>query len=693
VDVKKTAAVLVLNFLPFLFFYPAPPAAAAPPPKILTVEQAQNLALATDITIKKKNSELILKRIKYTEAVEGARIKAKNMATFRWSPLLSFKFPEPLDLVLEYDLSATPLTLQIEISTLQHEKDDTVFEVKRQTAQLFADVYIGQEQVAFTEKRLAAARQSLARNEARLLTGEARQADIDTGASAVKALTAELSLTMRRFENDKKALSDRIRLDVSTGYIFKNPLRIMNITRAQLDGLTDYTLENDHVYFAARMAEAIARISLDSYESLFRSQYGGRINAIAPFLSQARSGGDIDNAAFRMAYDAMTRNFDAPWNGRKRILFFTFSREWLKGQIDGTRYIQDEMYALYTGALDYLGARREREAAERALRRQIETSYETLVTAKNSVESLLAAAQEANSDLKRLVELNRQGKADFSEVQDKQADYEEMQVEALELLAAYNELLIDFDRLTCGAAGRLTAAADYGAGLGQSGLSWAEEGEGGDDGSAGIGGLGEGEWLDYPTYYIRQNVEDMVFVFGLRIPAGYEPAVDEFEILYEGTRIGDRTPIAKELRHLVLDYGESKRLTVRLFYAGEFAGECEIDTTVPSDVLPIGGRAVPAPPAPRVVGTYSVRAERSAGGVAGMEISLKPLEAEAVSYRLTVDGTGLLSETPIPVSRPFRYLALLSDLSTVQVEFYGGNGTLLYTARFVPETLSLAAEP
>ncbi|MDR1070311.1 MAG: hypothetical protein LBL37_05995 [Gracilibacteraceae bacterium] len=687
---NTVAAALLLSFLTLMPLYPPSAAEAAAPPKILVAEQAQNLALAADTAIKKKNSELILKRIKYTEAVEGARIKAKNMATFRWSPLLSFKFPEPLDLVLEYDLSATPLILQIEIDTLQHEKDDLVFTVRQRAEKLFTRVYIGQEKIAFTEKRLAAARSSLERNQNRLLLGQAKQADIDAGAGAVKALEAELALNMRAFETDKQELGDQIRLDVSTGYVFKNPLKILNITREQLEPLTEYTLRNDHRYFAARMAESIARISLNSYESLFRRQYGGKVNAISPFLNQARNGVDIDNAAFRMAYDAMTRDFDAPWAGRKRILFFTFSREWLKGQIDGARYIQDEMYALYTASLDYLSALRDRETTERDLRKEIAASYETLVTARNSAESMLDAVAETKTALDRLVELNRLGKAEFSEVQDKQTDYEEQQAEAIELLASYYELLVDFDRLTCGGASRLMTETGFSAGVGRSGLSWADEGES-EEAGEGIGGLGEGGRLDLPTYHIYSDVADMVFAFGVQIPDNYEPSIDEFEILYEGTLIGARTPIARELRHLVLDYGATKRLTVRLFYAGEFVAECEIDTTVPSDVLPIEGRAAPTAPAPRVVGTYAVRTERS-GGLDRTEITLTPREPEAVFYRLTANGASLLNTAPAPVTLPFRYLALLSDLSSVRAEFYSQDQTLLYTARFEPKSLTLLAE-
>jgi hypothetical protein len=94
-----------------------------------------------------------------------------------------------------------------------------------------------------------------------------------------------------------------------------------------------------------------------------------------------------------------------------------------------------------------------------------------------------------------------------------------------------------------------------------------------------------------------------------------------------------------------------------------------------------------------VVGTYAVQVTRGGGvGIDRTVITLTPQEPEAAFYRLTAGGVSLLDAAPAPVSRPFRYLALLSDLSSVRVEFYSENQTLLYTARFAPETLSLLAE-
>jgi hypothetical protein len=640
-------------------------AGAAGAPKIFTLEQARSIAVALDAKIKRKNSDIMLKRIQYDQSVAGARAKAKNMATFRWTPLLSFKFPEKLDLVMDFELQVKPFLLQTEINTLQHEKDDLAHAARLSVSKLFAKAYISQESITFTQKRLAAAESDLKRNQARLLLGEAKQADVDRISKSVEALRSELALVTRSFENDKSELGDLLKLDLSTGYVFKNPLKKMNITRDQLAQLVDFTLKSDHVYYAARMAESAARVSLDNYERLFRKQYGGKVNAISGFLSQARNGQDIDNSAFKMAYDRMVANFDAPWVGKLKILFFSFPREWWKGQIDGIRYIEDEIYALHAAALDYLAARKDKESAEKDLRKQIASSYEALVTAKNSADSLLKAVAEAKTALGRVTELNKIGKAEFSEVKDKQDDYESLQADAVETLADYNDLLFDFERLTCGGVTKLLAGAGMELGAGGGGISR----------------------VDHPSYYIYSDVADMVFGFGIRIPDDYEPEIDAFEIWYAGLRIGARTPAGKELRHLTIDYGETNRLTVKLYNADEYVDECEIDTSVPSDVLDLRG-GVPMAPRKQIVGQYSVSAKRQ--GI-GSEIRVSVAAGSPIAfYSLSAGGAGLLSGEPLPVSQPFKYLSLLpADMTEVRVELFNEARSLLYTARFEPETLSL----
>ena len=115
------------------------------------LEQAQRMALRTSSDIRKQNNQIILKRMKYVEAVEGIRAKVKNLRSFRWSPLLSFKFPQQLDLTEEYDLNVKPLTIQTEIDTLKHGLDDLKYEITHKVNQQYFEVYLLQEPTAFTQ--------------------------------------------------------------------------------------------------------------------------------------------------------------------------------------------------------------------------------------------------------------------------------------------------------------------------------------------------------------------------------------------------------------------------------------------------------------------------------------------------------------------------------------------------------------
>jgi hypothetical protein len=629
-------------------------------PRPFFIEQAQNIALARDPAIKRKNNQLTVKRMKYVESVEAIKAKIRNLRAFRWTPLLSFKFPQKLDLIKEYEMTVKPVTLRAEITVLTHERDDLVYETKRRVGILFTDIFIYQERIAFTELLLELAHQDLARSSAKLLLGTALQADIDTMEKSIEKQTGDLAALKRSFENAKKNLSDMLGLDVTTGYRFKNPLKTASITREQLESLVDYTLANDHVYYSMRMAESVALLNLDSYESLFRSQYGNKVNVISVFLNQARNGQEIDKTAFKEQYDAMLKSFDQPWDGRLRILFFTFTKEWIKGEVSGTRYVEEEMYALYTAALEYQNARRDKEQAERALRRQIADEYESLVTAKNAVDSLLKLMGDARTALARVLELNRRGKATYAEVKEKQDDYQAMQLDAVEALAEYNELLFSFDRLTCGAVTKLLS----GAGL---------------DMDAGAGGESN---ADLPIYYIYTDIADMVFVFGVSIPDGFEPDIDSFEIYYEGTQIGPRTPVGREIRHLAIDYGETGMLTVRLFNGDDYVDECVIDTTIPTDVLRLRG-AVRVQQEETILGTYTITTEQRMGA-ATSEVTLSLLPgAGARYYRISLDGLGLYTGDFVPVDQPFHYLTLLvGSIETVRIELYNEDRQALFTARF-----------
>ncbi len=634
----------------------ATPVSAVLETRVLRLEQAQRMALGVSKDISRQNNKIVLQRMKYVEAVEGIQAKVKNLRSFRWSPLLSFKFPQQLDLTQEYDLNIKPLTLQTEIDNMVHKLADLEFEIIYKVNSAYHKVYLLQETSAFTQERLTDAETQLERNRAKLASGKATQTDVDRAQSSVDTLTRDLSNQLRDFQTAKEELSDLIGMDVTVGYRFANGFKSAAIPRERLDDLIQYTLDHDQAFYEAKAATSVARLNVESYESLMRNEYGSKMNYIQVYINMAKQGMDVDYGAFQMKYREMLKALDKPWNGKIRILFFTFTMEWFKGEIDGTRYIEDEMYAVYTACMEYGNAKREQDAMERELRAQVREMYESLVTSWNSYETLQKLSVDSRTALEKILVLNQLGKAAYEETADAQQDYQNAQQDALDALKAYNDILSEFDRLTCGAITKY---------LRDSGMDL-DAGEGGD-------AYALLDPINDPYYYIYSSVADLTFYIGVSIPDDFEPAVDGFEVWYDGTQIGTRTAAGEELRHLTLDYRDTNRLTLRLYNGDSFVAECEIDASIPRDVLDIEPEK--PPPETRVVGTYAVNTTTQAGvSVSELKLHLNAVES-AFSYTLTYDNQGIYTTERQPLTQSFTYLTLLiASLENVTASLYDSEG-------------------
>ncbi|MDR1292736.1 MAG: TolC family protein [Clostridiales Family XIII bacterium] len=637
-----------------------------------TLTQAESMALSASPEIKKVYSQILLKKINYTDSVTATQVKLKDKQTLRWTPLLSFKFPEKLNMTDEMEMNVKPLSLTSEIVTLQHQMNDERYAVLAKVRKAYFDTYILHERSNYTQQMLTGAQENLARNKSRLLVGRANQSDVDTIQSSVTKLNSDLSQQLREYQSAKSNLSDIVKLNVTTGYRFLNPLRDADFSRDQLLGVVNHTLNEDQGVYAARAAETLALLTLNTTERLMRSKYGGNMDRLNSFISLARQGGDVDYAAFQIQYRQMLTAVDSRWAGSIRIIFFRFSREFLKGQIDGTRYIEDEPYALYTACMEYASARSDRIQAESDLRKQVNTDYEALVTARNASNGLADSVAEAKTSLDRLLTLNRIGKAEFSEVQGQLDDYQSLQLDALDALSAYNDLLTSFDRLTCGAVSMYFTGKNFAADVGGGALSYPTE-----DGQI---------W-----YYLYNDVADLTFVFGLDVPDDFSPEVTEYELWYETVNLSGRVEASELFRHLTLDYGDTSRLIVKLFGDDGYVGECEIDTTIPRAPLPLANEAN-APPvaAEQTIGSY--RVETKIVGTVGASMLTPEFDArvKARYYKLQYGGDDVVNSDLVPVGEGFNYLSLLvKDLSNVDIFVFDSNETQICKASFnvVDETI------
>ncbi len=633
---------------------------------VLTLGMVKQSAVANSPAYEKLESQLELKEVSLKQAVKSIREKKRNMSTFRWTPLLSFKFPEKPNLSEEYEFQFKPMQIQSEIDEVKHKMTDQVLEIYENVSNLYVDIVVLGDTIDFNEERLRVVEETLEKSRHKLKLGQATESDIMAMEKSVEALKVELAADQRSLEAQKKKLSEAVGMDVTTGYTFRNPFVNADIKRSQLEALTQYTLDRDETYYEASMAASLGKLSVETNYDLMSGQYGGKMGTISSYVKQALAGQKVDNKAFRKAYDQFLKEIDKPWQGSWRILFIKIPKEWLKGQISGIRYVEDEPYALHEAVLEYQDALLEQENTRKSVTTQVEDSFNALVSMRNAYTVLTDQVQDARNQLTKDEVLNRLGELTYDEYKTSLDDYEDLQNEMFEALASYSQSLYSFDRLTCGGVTALLEGTEADLNTGAGGESYVEE-----------------EYAEGAYYYVESIIQGQEFRLGVSIPDDLDVEVTDFELWCDDVQVGSRTAIDKTIRHLALSVdGGTAQVKIRFYNGNEFVDDCEIDPNAVSGPLSIVKSYTVVQAEDREIGTYTSRQNAVTGMVT---LSLKPRASEKIGYYLIRNGSGeyLMTAVQIPIEKEFSYLSLLkSDLGELVIEFYGEDSSLKYTGYF-----------
>ncbi len=645
------------------------PAQAATVQK-LQLSQVQSLAKANSSAYKKKKVKLELKQASLASAQKSIALKKRNLSTIRYSPLLKLKFPDKAKETEEVEFVFKPLQIQSEIASIAHEMTDVLLGVKEEVSNLYIDIYTLQESIRFNENRLRSKQDTLVRNEARLLIGEANQSDIDSIQKSISTLESKIATDERKLLSKKKKLGQKINLDISTGYELNNPYQEAELPRSQLSSFIEYTLNNDHTYYQAKAECKLALLLLDTNYNIIKGKYGGKLNAVAAYVNSAKQGNEVDSYALKQAYDQFLQMIDAPWNGKFRIIFIKLPREWLKGAIDGSRFLQDDPYALYTCILDYQDALKEEQNTKDDITAQVEEGYENLVTGRNAYLKL----KQDSADLSKQVEAarykNKIGKMTFEELSDLQQEYEDTQKDALDALSLYSQLLFSYDRLTCGAITKYMAGESLALNASSGGNSYlvSEEQEG-------------------ISYYIKMMIEDYAYEFGIFVPEEFDVEITDYELWCGNYQIGGRTAKENAIKHLAYSIEDTGRTFVRLYNGDTLVDDCEFDPQEYAGPLTISKLEAAAQETKKSEGTYAL----ADSDVGTSTIRLSPTDEE-IAYYTVHNGVEhkLYSKEYIPIKEGFTYFTFaLNDLEQLYLYCYDANKNQIKILTFDTEKKEL----
>lgn len=646
--------------------------------KTISLDQAKSLAISNSAEYASLKSKLALAQAKYTQSVKSIQLKKKNQSTFRWSPLLSFKFPEKADLADEFEYMYEPISLQSDIDTIKHQMTNNKYTVYEKVSLLFVKCYTLQQSIAFTQERIDSLNESLAKNKSLQLTGQANASDIDKLESNLKNQQSKLLSDTRNYDAQKEKLTDYIGLDVRSGYTFLNPYVTAEIDRSQYDYIVEYAEERDETLYEARVTTSNALIALDTNKKLMSKQYGSKMEMLDSFIQQAKSGEKIDTAAFKLKYDEFLKKIDDPWTGSFRILFIKIPKEWKKGEIDGVRYVEDEPYALYESVIDYQDALINEKDVQKSLEEQLRDGFNNYISIRQTYTDLAESVSQKEEEVKKATSQNLLGRLTYDELSDLQTEYEELQIEALDALSEYTTTLAEYDKLSCGAISSLLARASITTSTADGGNSYivTENGDGTDDDNSYI----VAEDVEGVYYYIHALASDNSFEFGLCIPDNFSVELTHYELWINGTQIGERTPVDQTIKHLGLDFDTVDSAFVRFYNGNKVVDDCSFDPESYSDKLIITSGYKVVKNSPVIIATYSIEKNQTTGLVS---IGVNTGIPEIKSYDIKVtDGTYLAGVKKQPIDASIKYLGLISqDIGSLTFCFYDAKGSLLYECK------------
>lgn len=650
--------------------------------RMLSLKAAEAIAVENSDKVFKYENAVQTKESAYKSAVKSVAIKKKDLATFRYSPLLSFKFPKQPNMAQAFEFEFKPIDAKMEIDRARHTLNDSYFEVYDNVRQLFVEIVGLQKRLDFNTERLNALKENLKKNKARLAAGNAKPEDIEKLERIVGDLENSISGDMGSIEKAKKKLGTLLGINVSTGYKFEDPCKEADIPREALKELTEYTLDNSNMFYDAAITERLAYMRLDVYDRLLSSNYPRKYyNIIAPYIRQARAGQKINARGFKKDYDNFVNIVDSPWWGDYKIYIFFFiyiriPKELFKGDLDGARYMEDDPYALMTSASEYVDAKLEKDATEAEIRQQVEENYNNCQSLRRAYLNYMSQIDNAREGLKKNSVRNLIGELTFEEYVSEQEDLSKLQQDAIDTLKSYSSALFAFDRLACGGVSKyLSGNSDrmYASG---DGISTVEE-----------------NVENGPKYFINMIVQRNLFEFSIDIPDKFPVKVTDYELYIDNYKVGGKTPAAEPIRHLGLDFDKVSTAKVRFYNGDAMVCDSEIDPYSYSGPLNIISGYSVTTADNNELGSYSAVQDSAS---AHTRITITPNEnSEIAGYKLRAGNGAFIGGDKITkCSNSFMYLTILSaDLGTVDILFYDKDDKFLYEGYFDTNNSKVKKKP
>ena len=632
--------------------------------RTVTLSDAVSLAVKNSYDIEKVKNDIVLKKIELKQAIDGIRDIRKKENTIKFSLLFNIEFPSKHALPKEIELVMKVPGIQSDIKGLQRKLENERLKTVSKTETAFYNVLELDETCRSLEKQIIAEKNTFQRLSKDLILGIADKADVESVQKNTEKLEKELNSNLVRFEAAKKKLSQAMGVDVNQGYTFVPGFSELKLKRSQLKQITEYALSKDYNVYQAELDRKLAETEVQTLRGIYNSRWGSAVSIIE---SELAKNSKIDYTTFINKYNKALDNIEKPFTGhfKFRILFITIKipKDWLRSELSGIRYFEDQKYALFISLMEKDAAVKAEAAAREDLRNSIEDSFNTMQEMWTSYEQTTADLEKTKADYERIKKSNMLGRASFMEVESARKDVLTAEASSFSSLAAYNKMLSSFDLTTCGAVANLKSGVSLDQGEYESGRSF----------------LVDSDSTSKPKWYLTTLVEDYKFSFGVSIPEESGIKATHFEIYAEdGSRIGEKTAIDKEVTHMPLLYQESTNLTIKLYDSDRLAYTCEIDASeYQGDLEPVAvvSEGQPGMGPGTIVGEWKLTADSAF--TSSFEMILNK-DSEIRYYTIETADGAIIGDKLTPAGNRLVHLSVtFASLDKLKVTVYDSKQQLL----------------
>lgn len=534
---KITTMILIFVFL----FQMLPKIQAA---QAFTIEQARTLAQENSEGLQDVKIDRIKKQIELKQAQDGIKDIRKKESTIRFSLLFNIEFPPSHGMPKEIELIMKVPEIQNEITILQEQEGYETLKSQTEAENAFYDVIQEQYNQNYLKERIQDSKTVLQKITKEYQIGNGKKEDVDYVQNALQNFENEYQKSILNMDTKTKKLSTLTGINVQTGHTFTEYFPQVNIDRTQLEQMTRFAKENDFEVFKKTQQRKLAETDTSEILNIYKSKYSKYIGDIESYI-KAHENTKIDYDEFIQKYNYTLTQIDSPWDGAYviNLLFFKIRipKEWFKGEYSGTRYMEDQKYALFVSLTERDKARKAEQSAISSLENTIYISYNNLKQMesayKNAQENLQLSEKNYNEQKKQ----NQLGLVAFSTLESSRMDYFTKQKALFDMEMEYAKALSNFNLTTSGYINHLLKGGTF----------ESKSLEAGDT------------FLESPQWYVKNDLTSYTFAFGVTIPGEY--GVDSYQLYYDSMPVGDKLSLDKQLIHMPLTYSDSSLLEVYFF--------------------------------------------------------------------------------------------------------------------------------